>query len=124
HALVGSTVDAGRVRDILAVRGWLASGSGRPPRGFRLVGRATAGVLAAYASLLGEQGDAVTAIEPPPSHRKGPIFLDVLRLIDVPEALGLLAPTRLDLVGIPRGQFAKTDGIYRRAGAGASLTIR
>ena len=42
----------------------------------------------------------VVAIAPPASHRSGPIFLNVLRVCDIPEALGLLAPRSLTLVNV------------------------
>ncbi len=99
----------------MATRAWIASASPKYAR-FRLAGRGPAGILAAYGVLLGEAADEVIVAEPPVSHREGPIFLDVLRVVDVPEALGLLAPVRLRLL-TPRGEaFGATREIYRRAG--------
>ena len=122
HALVGRTVDEGRVRDIMATAGWIAGpakGAGR----IRLAGRGRAGILATYAVLLGTPVEEVVAVEPTTSHRNGPIFLNVLRVIDLPEALGLLAPTRLRLVRAPTRTFAPTKELYRRAGAESSLVL-
>jgi len=122
HALLGRTVDQGRVWDVIATRGWIAALA--PDRGrVRLAGRGSAGIIAAYAALLGSPGDEVVAVEPPASHREGPIFLNILRILDVPEALGLLAPTRLTLVRARRESFAPTKELYDRAGAGASLIL-
>jgi hypothetical protein len=75
------------------------------------------------AALEKREFDGATSVEPRASHRDGPIFLNILRLMDVPEAFGLLAPNRLELVG-PPGRFNPTEEIYRRAGAVESLTIR
>ncbi|HUY91815.1 MAG TPA: hypothetical protein VMV10_23940, partial [Pirellulales bacterium] len=47
HALLGRTVDAGRVWDILAAAGYLAAGEGQPA--VFVAGKGAAGVLAAYA---------------------------------------------------------------------------
>lgn len=58
--------------------------------------------------------------DPPVSHRDGPHFLNVLRVLDIPEALGLLAPDiRLTLVGEKAKDkaFDRTAAIYKLAGA-------
>jgi hypothetical protein len=55
-------------------------------------------------------------VNPPSSHREGPIFLNVLRVIDVPDALGLLAPRPLTIHTLKDGDFARTASIYRAAG--------
>ena len=122
HALVGRTVDQGRVWDIMATRGWIAAVAPEPAK-FRLAGKGPAGILGAYAVLLGSPADEVVAVEPPVSHRGGPIFLDILRILDVPEALGLLAPAKLSLLRARRESFAQTRDLYDRAGDGASLII-
>jgi len=49
---------------------------------------------------------------------EGPHFLGVLRVLDIPEALGVLAPNvKLTLVGAKDRAFDRTAEIYRRAGA-------
>ena len=54
---------------------------------------------------------------PPASHREGPIFLGVLQVLDVPTALGLLAPRPLTLVGTKGDAWDLTRTLYQRAGA-------
>jgi dienelactone hydrolase len=120
HALLGKTVDQGRVWDVVATRGWLAAEAPTPIQ-YRLAGKGPAGIIAAYAALLGCPDDEVVAVDPPISHRQGPIFLNILRVLDVPEALGLLAPARLTLVRPARESFTPTIQLYDRAGAAASL---
>jgi dienelactone hydrolase len=122
HALLGRTVEEGRVWDVMATRGWIAA-LARAHRPFRLAGKGRAGILAAYAVLLGATADEVVAVEPPVSHRDGPIFLDILRVLDLPEALGLLAPTRLRLVTARGESFGVTREIYRRAGTPRALEL-
>ena len=98
-ALLGQTVDSGRVRDVAAViadRGvrqeadrlrFVGRGPGRDHRRLRRPVRA--GVV-----------DEVVILDPPTSHRDGPHFLNVMRVLDIPEALGLLAPdVKLTLIG-------------------------
>jgi cephalosporin-C deacetylase-like acetyl esterase len=120
HALLGQTVDQGRARDIAAVVRFLdAEAEGK--RSWRVVGRGQAGILAAYAALFEPAIKEVVVIDPPASHRQGPIFLNVLRVLDVPEALGLLAPRPLTLVHATGSAFDRTAQIYKLAGAESKL---
>jgi dienelactone hydrolase len=121
HALLGRTVDDGRVRDVVSAARYAASGFGGKVR-WRLVGRGQASVLAAYAGVFEPSVAEVIAVEPPASHREGPYFLNVLRVLDVPEAFGLLAPRPLTLVNAPAEAFGRTAEVYRRAGAADKLT--
>jgi len=117
-ALLGGTVDGGRVWDVMTVAGRRADVR------WRAAGRGRAGILAAYAALYQPAIEAVVAVDPPASHRPriageeyGPALLNVLRVMDIPEALGGLAPRRLTLVGANDAAFDRTAAIYRLAGA-------
>ena len=115
-ALLGQTVDSGRVRDVLALSSVVTI--------TRFAGRAQAGVLAAYAAILGGQGGEVVIVNPPTSHRDGPHFLNVMRALDIPDALGLLAPdVSLTLVGEKASDkaFDTTAAIYKLAGGTAKF---
>ncbi len=122
HALLGGTTDTGRLYDILSVA---RNSNRRKDEGrTRLVGRGQGGIIAAYAALLAPSlaGDKsiteVVIVDPPTSHRDGPIFLNVLRVLDIPEALGLLAPhVKLTLVNAKDKAFDKTAQLYKLAGA-------
>ncbi len=118
HALLGRTVDEGRVWDIVATIKHLQKEKKAP---IRVIGVGEAGILAAYAALLEPSISEVAIIDPPVSHRKGPIFLNVLRVLDIPEALGLLAPRRLTLINAKDKAFDRTAEIYRLAGAADQL---
>jgi cephalosporin-C deacetylase-like acetyl esterase len=120
-ALLGETVDQNRVRDVVAAVRWLQQEGS--PRDWSVAGSGQAGVLAAYAALFEPSIAGVVAHDPPASHRKGPHFLGVLRILDVPEAMGLLAPRRLTLAGDVDRAFDRTAAIYRAAGAGKRLTM-
>ncbi|HEY7328750.1 MAG TPA: acetylxylan esterase [Gemmataceae bacterium] len=118
HALLGRTVDEGRVWDIIAAVKYLQKEKKAPNR---IGGRGRAGILAAYAALLEPSIKEVIIVDPPKSHRDGPIFLNVLRVLDIPEALGLLAPRRLTLIDAKDKAFDRTAEIYRLAGAADRL---
>jgi hypothetical protein len=115
HALLGRTVDEGRVLDIVAA---LRKVDPKQPEKWRFIGRGQAGILAAYAALFEPSIKEVVIVDPPVSHREGPIFLNVLRVLDIPEALGLLAPdVKLTLVNAKDKAFDRTAQIYKLAGA-------
>jgi hypothetical protein len=119
-ALLGQTLDEGRVRDIVSAMRLLQEGPGQR-RSWTVAGRGQAGILAVYAALLEPSIKEVVIVDPPKSHRDGPIFLNVLRVLDIPEALGLLAPRRLTLINAKDKAFDRTEEIYRLAGAADKL---
>jgi cephalosporin-C deacetylase-like acetyl esterase len=123
HVLLGQTVDEGRVWDVAATVRWLAEAStSRIP--WRVAGRGQAGIIAAYAALFEPSAAEVVLVQPTPSHHDGPIFLNVLRVLDVPAALGLLAPRPLRLVGAKADAFSLTRTLYQHAGAEPKLDFR
>ena len=114
-ALLGQTADTGRVRDIASVYAFPPNESKK----FRVNARGQASVLAAYALILVPGAiDEITILDPPTSHRDGPHFLNVDRVLDLPTALGLLAPdVKLTLVNAKDKAFDKTAAMYKLAGA-------
>src|SRR5207253_3643595 len=121
HVLLGHTIDEGRLRDVIAIRRHHQK-AGHKVDAVRLVGHGQAGILAAYAALFEPSIKEVVVIDPPKSHKEGPHFLNVLRVLDIPEALGLLAPTPLTIIGGTDPAFDRTAEIYRLAGAADKLT--
>jgi hypothetical protein len=117
-ALLGRTVDEGRVWDIIATARYLKQEHKAP---VRIIAEGQAGVLAVYAALFEPAIEEVIAIDPPKSHREGPYFLGVLRVLDIPDALGLLAPRKLTIIGGKDKAFDRTAEIYKRAGAADKL---
>lgn len=119
--LIGATVDSGRVWDVITVAG-RHSGEGNR---WHVAGSGGAGIVAAYAALYQPAIESVTVVAPPASHLPksgaqqdyGPALLNVLRVFDIPEALGCLAPRRLILSGANDPTFDRTAAMYRVAGA-------
>lgn len=121
HVLLGQTVDQRRVWDVASALHYRGE---REKRTWRLIGRGPAGVLAAYAALFEPSIAEVVIVDPPGSHLDGPYFLNVLRVCDIPDALGLLAPRPLTLVNVKDEAFERTAAIYKRAGAEGKLKFQ
>ena len=71
----------------------------------------TSRILCIYAALFEPSIREVVVVAPPTSHAEGPAFLNVLRALDIPDALGLLAPRRLALVNADDSLFERTRAI-------------
>jgi hypothetical protein len=64
--------------------------------------------------------------EPPLTHMddKAPQFLNVLRVCDIPEVLGMLAPRSLTVYSKPNDKLKKVAEIYTAAGASENLSFQ
>ena len=126
HALLGRTVDTGRVWDVIAAARYLQAKSGNK-LSVHLAGKGPAGIVAAYAALLEPDIAAVTLIDPPSSHMDpaAPQFLNALRVCDIPEVLGMLAPRPLTILRqTPWQGLDKIAAIYKAAGAPEAFAAR
>jgi len=122
-ALLGRTADSGRARDVaLAAARTRDLSQGKNPIG--VIGRYQAGVIAAYAALLEPAIEKVVVVDPPRSHREGPYFLNVLRICDIADALGMLAPRPLSLAGAEEEMQKRVEAIYAAAGARERLEVK
>jgi dienelactone hydrolase len=92
---VGETVDSMRLGDVLAAAEALRGVEDVDATRIMTLGKGIAGTLGMYAALLDERIKQVMLVDPPSSHVEGPIFLNVLRHIDLPQAAALLAPRQL-----------------------------
>ena len=96
------------------------------PQGCELVlaGEGSNAVLAAYAALLSPEVSGLVLANPPATHMDSaaPVLLNVLRVCDIPEVLGMLAPRPLKLMDSRRGLFESTAAAYRAAGVPENLT--
>ncbi|MBW8885679.1 MAG: hypothetical protein JF612_13090, partial [Planctomycetia bacterium] len=117
HALLGRTVDAGRVWDVIAAAKFLGEQGGGKNKVY-VTGKGAAGIIAAYAAALDDSIAAVTVVQPVATHMdsSAPQFLNVLRVCDVPVALGLIAPRPLTVIGGPADAASAVKSIYRAAG--------
>ena len=125
HVLLGCTVDTGRVWDVIAVARYLHDKyDGRLP--IVVAGDGAAGALVAYAALWEPEIAGAIISEPSMSHMddEAPQFLNVLRVCDIPDILGMLAPRPLTVYGTDSNVLGKVVDIYTAARASDSLNIR
>jgi dienelactone hydrolase len=121
HVLLGRTVDAGRVWDIIAAARYLHAKYTDVP--LYVAGEGSGAVLVAYAALWEPDIAGVIAFDPPASHMDAhaPQFLNVLRVCDIPDVFGMLAPRPLTVVGAKGEMPAKVAQIYASAGVSDKL---
>jgi dienelactone hydrolase len=123
HVLLGRTVDAGRVWDVIAAAKYLRGRTA--DTSISVAGKGAGGLIAAYAAVLDDVSGA-TLVSPPTTHMDSaaPQFLNVLRVCNVPDALGLVAPRPLTVVDAAGDKFGATRAAYAAAGAKEQLSIR
>jgi dienelactone hydrolase len=128
HVLLGRTVDAGRVWDVIAAAQYLAGspGTDTPSRRITVGGHGPAAVIAAYAAVLSNAIHGATLHSPVLSHMQpeAPPFLNILRICDIPDVLGLIAPRPLTIVGAAPDGLARTAAVYAAATASQRLVVR
>lgn len=124
HYLLGRTVDSGRVWDIAAAARYVRSLHKDVP--VELAGETNAAVLAIYAALLEPDVASVRLHKPDATHMNpdAPTLLNVLRVCDIPEAIGMLAPRQVSISGLRGNEFQKSRRIYAAAGAEGKLAFR
>src|SRR5262245_25518178 len=117
HALLGRTVDTGRVWDVIAAARFLNIHYQSRPQ-IVVAGSKGAGLIAVYAAALDNAIAGAAVHEPPTTHmdNSAPQLLSVLRICDVPAALGLIAPRPLTIVGSTAAEFELTKAAYASAG--------
>lgn len=96
-ALLGQTLEGMRVWDIrraIALVGEQKEWIGLP---ISLEGQGDQAALALYAALFEPSVKEVVLIDPPKTHAEGPIFLNVLKHMDIQQAVALLAPRKVTI---------------------------
>ena len=96
---VGETVDFMRLADVRAAIEALQARDDVDPARVAVVGKGISGALGLYAAIFNRKVEHAVLIDPPATHAEGPIFLNVLRYTDLPEAAALFAPRRLTFYG-------------------------
>jgi cephalosporin-C deacetylase-like acetyl esterase len=119
----GRTIDSMRLYDVMRAVEFLRAQPGVDGDRIMVFGRGASGALGLYAALLDTKIQQVMMLDPPASHVQGPIFLNVLRYTDLPEAAALLAPRRLHFYGRMGKEFDYTRGVYELMGAGDKVGV-
>jgi hypothetical protein len=115
------------VWDVIAAAKYLAARkAGDPVVPVYVGGKEAAGLIAAYAAALDDSIAGATLVDPPTTHmdHAAPQLLNVLRVCDVPDSLGLIAPRPLSIFGVKPNDFAGTRAAYAAAGASDKLQLR
>jgi dienelactone hydrolase len=125
HYLLGRTVDSGRIWDIAAAARYLKARH-QGEVSVYLFGESASAVLALYAALLEPEVTGLVLLEPVLTHMSdsAPTLLNVLRVCDIPDVLGMLAPRPVTIVTEQSEAFQKPNAIYRAAGAVGKLVVR
>ncbi len=124
HVLLGRTVDTGRVWDIIAAARFLHGKYGENVP-VHVLGEGPVGVLAAYAALWEQDISGVTVKDLSLSHMNAgaPQFLNVLRVCDIPDVLGMLAPRELTVYGTHAEMLGEVAEIYGAAEASVKFVV-
>jgi len=115
--LLGRTLEDMQLYDVLCAVDYLAAQAYYNGSEFTVVGRGASGILGVYAALLDSRITRVILHSPPLTHKNGPIFLNVLRYTDIPQALAMLAPRELVFLTGEIDNFGYTREIYKLYGA-------
>jgi hypothetical protein len=91
-----------------------------------LAGEGAAGVLSVYAALLEPDVAGLVLFRPPLSHMDAaaPALLNVLRVCDIAESIGLLAPRPVTAAAVPSDWSQRVAAVYRVAGAREKFVVR
>lgn len=115
-AWVGRSIAAMQVWDLLRAINWARNEEKLPTSSLAIYGKGDMGIVALYAALFEPRIDQIILNDPPASHWQRPALLNVLRITDIPEVAGALAPRRLvSLTELP-ARFDETRRIYQLLG--------
>lgn len=104
--LLGKTIDDGRVWDVRRAVQALATMPTLSGSRIWLQSDGTSAGIALYAGIYESRVERLDLHRLPKSHREGPIFLNVLRTLDMPQAVALAYPKRVILYDVNQADFA------------------
>jgi cephalosporin-C deacetylase-like acetyl esterase len=113
---VGHTVDSLRLWDVLQAIELLRADDQVNSDRITIAGGGISGLLGLYAAILDPRIHQVALVNPPTSHTTGPVFLGVLRHLDLPEASALVAPRRLSFYDRMPAEYEPARTVYRLYG--------
>jgi hypothetical protein len=96
-ALLGQTLEGQHVWDVRRAVAALKEVEDAKAAPLWLQGKGDMAVVALYAALFEPEVARLDLFDPPASHRTGPVFLNVLRVLDVPQAVALAFPRPVKL---------------------------
>jgi hypothetical protein len=123
HYLLGRTVDTGRVWDVIAAARYLAAENDGAK--VFVAAETNLAVIAAFAAALDKQIAGVILRNPSASLMvpNAPAILNALRIGDVQDVLGCIAPRPMTIIGSDHEPFAKVAQLYESAGQGQRVSF-
>jgi hypothetical protein len=115
--VLGRTLDDMHLFDVLCAIDYAAGHPSFNGSEITVAGTGAGGIIGAYAALLDDRVSRVILHSPTLTHKSGPIFLNVLRYTDIPQALAMLAPRELVFLSHEMEHFDYTKSIYDLYGA-------
>ncbi len=124
-ALIGTTVESMQLWDLLRSVDYLVKDQGFVLAGISVYGRRQMGALALYAAALDSRITRVILDDPPASHWQvqAPALLNILRITDLAEVAGMVAPREIVSMSSVPGRYAYTKSIYRLYGQKNSFRV-
>jgi len=120
-ALLGRSIAAMQVWDILRAIEWLKQQQDVTIDGLTVYGRDESGIISLYAGLINENVGHIILRDPPTSQRTGPILPTILRHTDIEEVAGMFAPRRLTILANDRVHMPNTRDLFQLSGAGEAF---
>jgi cephalosporin-C deacetylase-like acetyl esterase len=120
---VGHTVDSLRLWDVLVGFEALLADPAVDPARVTVVGDGVSGILGLYAAILNPAIHQVLLLNPPSSHLEGPVFLGVLRHLDLPQAAALVAPRRVNFYSRMPAAYESLSHVYTLYGKSDHLHL-
>lgn len=120
---IGRTVDSMRLWDVLRAVEVLRNENDVDSQRITILGKGVSGALGLYAAILDPGIHQTILIDPPSSHVQGPYFLGVLRHLDMPEAVAMVAPRRVLFYARMPAAFEKARHIFAHYGQPAMPAV-
>jgi hypothetical protein len=132
-ALLGGTLESMQLWDILRSVDYLIDEEKLNLRAISVYGRKQMGGLAIHAAARDSRITRVILDDPPSSHWQGPALLNILRITDLPEVAGMIAPREIvSITPMPEAYrytraiyslFGKLDSMRQAASLGEALRV-
>ena len=116
-AWIGRTIAGMQIWDILRAIEWTMNEEKLSTQSVSIYGKGDMGILSMYAALFDVRVQTVILNDAPDSHWQHPALLNVLRVTDISEVAGALAPRRLVSLTDYAKSFDYTRDLYKLAGA-------
>jgi cephalosporin-C deacetylase-like acetyl esterase len=123
-ALLGATLESMQLWDILRSVDYLVDAEKLKLSSISIYGRGHMGALGFYAAALDDRITRVILDDPPATHWQGPALLNILKLTDLPETAGLVAPRQIvSLTPLPES-YKYTSSIFALYGKQGQIAER